>query len=115
MYVWAGYIRNNGARSKAIKTRVVDQTRRIQNWRHRQTPEPKSNMESNHHHPLPEDQELLKHVTDVHCHPTDSPIATEAVRACAITVCAMASNPGDQEKVKALALEFPDKVIPCFG
>lgn len=72
-------------------------------------------MAPDHHFALPDDEELLKHVVDVHCHPTESPIVPEAVRACAVTVCAMASNPNDQELVKSLALEHPDKVIPCFG
>jgi hypothetical protein len=32
-----------------------------------------------------------------------------------ITICAMATMQSDQDKVKALALRFPEKVVPCFG
>ena len=32
-----------------------------------------------------------------------------------ITLCAMATRQSDQQRVRDLALQYPDKVIPCFG
>lgn len=59
---------------------------------------------------------VLAHITDVHCHPTDAQdVPTESMERLQITICAMSSNPLDQEKVKALAIKFPDKVTPAFG
>ncbi|KXN88839.1 Cut9-interacting protein scn1 [Leucoagaricus sp. SymC.cos] len=57
---------------------------------------------------LPPD-EVLRHVVDVHCHPTDSFNEWTA------TVCAMASRNTDQVLVRDLASAYPSKVIPCFG
>jgi hypothetical protein len=67
--------------------------------------------------PLPTDTELLKRLTDVHCHPTDTdePARSKEMALCPINVCAMSTNPHDQGKVRQLALDFPTKVTPCFG
>ena len=60
--------------------------------------------------------DVLRHVVDVHCHPTDAGnIPPEAMENLEITICAMASMQSDQRKVAALAEAYPDKVIPCFG
>ncbi|EJU02652.1 Metallo-dependent hydrolase [Dacryopinax primogenitus] len=59
--------------------------------------------------------ELLAHLTDVHCHPTDSDTPKDVMEALVIRVCAMATRSDDQEKVADLAREWPDKVTPCFG
>ncbi|KAI0348301.1 TatD DNase family Scn1 [Trametopsis cervina] len=59
--------------------------------------------------------DVLPHVTDVHCHPTDSPLSTEAMDDLAIRVCAMATRASDQSLVRSLASAYPQTVIPCFG
>ncbi|KAF8910141.1 hypothetical protein CPB84DRAFT_1355249 [Gymnopilus junonius] len=60
--------------------------------------------------------DVLRHIVDVHCHPTDAPsISPESMRKLGITVCAMSSMQSDQTKVKELALAYPEKVVPCFG
>ena len=59
--------------------------------------------------------DVLRHVVDVHCHPTDSEVTTEAMDNLAITICAMSSRPADQSLVRDLANAYPEKVIPCFG
>lgn len=60
---------------------------------------------------------VLAHITDVHCHPTDARdgIPTKSMEQLQLTICAMSTNQFDQEKLKALANGFPDKVIPAFG
>ncbi|KAJ2931895.1 hypothetical protein H1R20_g5199, partial [Candolleomyces eurysporus] len=59
--------------------------------------------------------DVLRHVVDVHCHPTDAgEIPPEAMESLEITICAMASMQSDQQRVAALAEAYPDKVIPCF-
>ncbi|KAF8346953.1 TatD DNase family Scn1 [Amanita rubescens] len=64
---------------------------------------------------LPNEQ-ILRHVVDVHCHPTDAPqIPHETMQRLSITLCAMATRQSDQQRVRDLALQYPDKVIPCFG
>ncbi|XP_006454133.1 hypothetical protein AGABI2DRAFT_189440 [Agaricus bisporus var. bisporus H97] len=64
---------------------------------------------------LPSD-DVLRHVVDVHCHPSDAPqISPEAMDQLQITVCAMASRESDQPLVRNLATSHPSKVIPCFG
>ena len=60
-------------------------------------------------------KDVLKHVVDVHCHPTESEITTEDIENLPITICAMASRQSDQELVASLAKDNPDKVVPCFG
>ena len=62
-------------------------------------------------------REVLAHVIDVHCHPTDSDMAmTDKVADdMAIRVCAMATRRSDQKLVADLARAHPDKVVPCFG
>ncbi|THV07458.1 Metallo-dependent hydrolase [Dendrothele bispora CBS 962.96] len=60
--------------------------------------------------------DLLRHVIDVHCHPTDaSLISPESMENLSITICAMSSNQSDQARVRELASAYPDKVVPCFG
>ncbi|TFK77437.1 Metallo-dependent hydrolase [Pluteus cervinus] len=60
--------------------------------------------------------QVLQHVVDVHCHPTDAPfIAPESMERLNITICAMSSRQSDQVLVRNLAATYPTKVIPCFG
>jgi len=63
------------------------------------------------------DPSIWAHITDVHCHPTDAPcdISAESMKRLPISICAMSSMQFDQEKVKALASRYPDKVTPAFG
>ncbi|KAM6498682.1 TatD DNase family Scn1 [Amanita muscaria] len=62
------------------------------------------------------DQQVLQHVVDVHCHPTDaSVISHETLQNLRITICAMATRQSDQLLVRDLALQYPSKIIPCFG
>ena len=60
---------------------------------------------------------VLAHITDVHCHPTDAQdgVPQKSMEQLQIKICAMSSMQLDQERVKALANEFPDKVTPAFG
>jgi hypothetical protein len=64
--------------------------------------------------PLPV-PEVLRHVVDVHCHPTDSQIQPKSMEDLQITICAMSTRPSDQDLVGVLAEARPDKVVPCFG
>ena len=61
--------------------------------------------------------EILAHVVDVHCHPTDSDMATTlaAVQDSPMRLCAMATRGSDQQLVADLARAHPEKVTPCFG
>lgn len=60
--------------------------------------------------------QVLRHVVDVHCHPTDAGhITSESMDNLAITICAMSTMQSDQSRVRDLANAYPDKVIPCFG
>ena len=60
--------------------------------------------------------DVLRHVVDVHCHPTDtSPIPASSMQNLSITICAMSSMESDQSRVKDLASRYPEKVVPCFG
>ncbi|EJD03792.1 TatD DNase family Scn1 [Fomitiporia mediterranea MF3/22] len=59
--------------------------------------------------------DVLKHVVDVHCHPTDSEIPSNVIDELPITICAMATRPDDQSLVADLAKSHQDKVVPCFG
>ena len=63
------------------------------------------------------DPTILAHITDVHCHPTDAPsgVPTESMERLQISICAMSTMQFDQEKVKALASKYPDRVTPAFG
>lgn len=62
------------------------------------------------------DPQVLRHVVDVHCHPTDASIITpDSMERLPITVCAMSSRPSDQLLVRDLATNYPSKVIPAFG
>ncbi|OAX44929.1 Metallo-dependent hydrolase [Rhizopogon vinicolor AM-OR11-026] len=58
---------------------------------------------------------VLRHVVDVHCHPTDSEIPVKIMDNLPITLCAMSTRQADQGLVRDLATAFPDKVVPCFG
>ncbi|KAJ7161295.1 TatD DNase family Scn1 [Mycena crocata] len=59
---------------------------------------------------------VLHHVIDVHSHPTDAPsISAESMERLEISVCAMSTHKGDQSLVRDLALQYPNKIIPCFG
>ncbi len=60
---------------------------------------------------------VLQHIVDVHCHPTDAPggVSDASMERLKITICAMSTMPSDQDKVRSLALRYPDKVVPCFG
>ncbi|KAL5495101.1 SCN1 [Sanghuangporus weigelae] len=60
-------------------------------------------------------RDVLKHVVDVHCHPTDSEIPISVVDELPITICAMATRYEDQVLVADLARAHPDRVIPSFG
>ena len=58
---------------------------------------------------------VLRHVIDVHCHPTDAPvISPESMNGLEITICAMSTRVSDQSLVRQLAETCPN-VIPCFG
>ncbi|KIK70620.1 hypothetical protein GYMLUDRAFT_149638 [Collybiopsis luxurians FD-317 M1] len=66
--------------------------------------------------PVAATNSVLRHVVDVHCHPTDAPsIDPQSMADLSITVCAMSSRPSDQSLVRNLAQAYPEKVIPCFG
>ena len=53
---------------------------------------------------------------DAHCHPTDTMDSiTELERLNAAGLCIMATTEDDQSRVNDVALEYEDKVIPCFG
>jgi len=66
-------------------------------------------------HKLPA-PEILAHLIDVHCHPTDaSSIATSTIESLPCTLCAMSTQQGDQSKVASLARARPDRVVPAFG
>ncbi|KAH9081590.1 TatD DNase family Scn1 [Lactarius deliciosus] len=60
--------------------------------------------------------QVLEHLVDVHCHPTDAPsITASSVESLPCTLCAMSTQAGDQSKVAALARAHPDRVVPAFG
>jgi Tat protein secretion system quality control protein TatD with DNase activity len=66
-------------------------------------------------HSLPA-PEILAHLIDVHCHPTDAPtIAVSTIESFPCTLCPMASRVEDQSKVAALVRARPDRVVPGFG
>jgi Tat protein secretion system quality control protein TatD with DNase activity len=66
-------------------------------------------------HALPA-SEILAHLIDVHCHPTDAPsIAASTIESLPCTLCAMSTQEGDQSKVASLARARPDRVVPAFG
>ncbi|TDL28087.1 TatD DNase family Scn1 [Rickenella mellea] len=58
---------------------------------------------------------VLKHVIDVHCHPTDSQIPEAVISSLPITICAMSTRQNDQVLVRNLATAYPHNVLPCFG
>ncbi|KAI9444742.1 TatD DNase family Scn1 [Lactarius indigo] len=60
--------------------------------------------------------QVLAHLIDVHCHPTDAPsITASSIESLPCTLCAMSTQVGDQSKVAALARAHPDRVVPAFG
>ena len=60
--------------------------------------------------------QILAHLVDVHCHPTDGPsITTSPIESLPCTLCAMSTQAGDQSKVAALAQAHPDRIVPAFG
>jgi len=59
--------------------------------------------------------DILRHVVDVHCHPTDTSVSFESMERLEITVCAMATRTSDQDLVRDLAEKWPTKVLPAFG
>jgi Tat protein secretion system quality control protein TatD with DNase activity len=60
--------------------------------------------------------QVLAHLVDVHCHPTDAPsITTSSIESLPSTLCAMSTQAGDQSKVAALARAHPDRIVPAFG
>ncbi|KAG1773005.1 hypothetical protein EDD22DRAFT_308366 [Suillus occidentalis] len=58
---------------------------------------------------------VLRHVVDVHCHPTDSEIPVKSMDNLPIIIGAMSTLQADQGLVRDLATAFPDKVVPSFG
>lgn len=65
--------------------------------------------------PLPY-EDVLRHVIDVHCHPTDAAcISSDSMNRVHITICAMATRQSDQLLVRDLAIAYPQNVVPCFG
>ncbi|GBE77438.1 hypothetical protein SCP_0103130 [Sparassis crispa] len=58
---------------------------------------------------------VLRHIVDVHCHPTDTITSSEVISELPIRICAMATRQSDQRLVADLATAHPDKVTPCFG
>lgn len=59
--------------------------------------------------------DVLAYVVDAHCHPTDSATPDDAFESLQINLCSMSTRIDDQVRVKRLAENWPDKVIPCFG
>lgn len=59
--------------------------------------------------------DVLEHIVDVHCHPTDSEITADDMERLPIKLCTMATRQSDQELVANLARALPNKIIPCFG
>jgi hypothetical protein len=61
--------------------------------------------------PILPSKDVLEHVVDVHCHPTDEiEIADDVMNSLHIKICAMATNSNDQQRVADLAKRFPDNV-----
>ena len=59
--------------------------------------------------PLPV-KDVLEHVVDVHCHPTDNEVGVEDAANLSIRLCAMATRADDQAKVADLATKNPKRV-----
>ncbi|KAF8971729.1 TatD DNase family Scn1 [Flammula alnicola] len=61
--------------------------------------------------------DVLRHIVDVHCHPTDASgiVSDASMSKLGISICTMSSMESDQDKVKDLASRYPEQVIPCFG
>ncbi len=55
--------------------------------------------------------DVLEHVYDVHCHPTDEIDIPDAIMDdLSIRICAMATRSDDQSRVSALSRRYPQKV-----
>lgn len=72
--------------------------------------------------PLTPRPEILRDIVDSHAHPTDykqfrhDPAYRRLVADVPLhKVCTMSSHLGDQDLVKQLADEHPDKIVPAFG
>jgi Tat protein secretion system quality control protein TatD with DNase activity len=59
--------------------------------------------------------EVFVHIVDVHCHPTNAPITESTIESLPCTLCAMATQEGDQSKVATLARARSDRIVPAFG
>ena len=55
-------------------------------------------------------KDVLAHVVDVHCHPTDNEVGVEDAANLPIRLCAMATRADDQAKVADLATRNPERV-----
>jgi len=55
-------------------------------------------------------KDVLAHVVDAHCHPTDNEVEGEDVASLPIRLCAMATRADDQAKVADLATKNPKRV-----
>lgn len=55
-------------------------------------------------------KDVLAHVVDVHCHPTDAEVGVDDAASLPIRLCAMASRADDQAKVADLAITNPTRV-----
>lgn len=55
-------------------------------------------------------KDVLAHVVDVHCHPTDTEVGVDDAASLSIRLCAMATRGDDQAKVADLAIKNPTKV-----
>jgi hypothetical protein len=55
-------------------------------------------------------KDVLAHIVDVHCHPTDNEVGVEDAASLPIRLCAMATRADDQAKVADLANKNPKRV-----
>ena len=66
-------------------------------------------------HPILPSKDVLEHVVDVHCHPTDEiEITDDVMNSLHIKICAMATNSNDQQRVADLVKRFPHNVWTIF-
>jgi Tat protein secretion system quality control protein TatD with DNase activity len=63
------------------------------------------------------DVPVLRHIVDVHCHPTDAPelLTPATLERLQIIMCTMSTKGDDQDRVRGLAEKYPDKIVPGFG
>jgi Tat protein secretion system quality control protein TatD with DNase activity len=65
---------------------------------------------------MPPHDSVLAHIVDVHCHAGEfDNLNPQDMDNLKISICAMASNVSDQNRVRDLAERWPEKVIPAFG